>query len=74
MSSNTKDFLLPTAFKDLISQKRLSVESALGLYQSGSLNALGAAANQLCIQKNGQKATYIVNRYINYSNYCILSC
>ncbi len=74
MSSNTKDFLLPSALKDLISQKRLSVESALGLYQSGPLNTLGAAANQLSVQKNGQKATYIVNRYINYSNYCILSC
>ena len=74
MSSNTKDFLLPPALKDLISHKRLAVDAALGLYQSGPLNALGAAANQLSVQKNGQKATYIVNRYINYSNYCILSC
>src|SRR5213076_1474292 len=25
-------------------------------------------------QKNGNVATYILNRYINYSNLCILSC
>jgi len=53
---------------------RLTPADALNLYQSTDLNALGAAANKLSIQKNGHKATYIVNRYINYSNYCILSC
>ncbi len=35
--------------------------------QSADLHALGAAANKLNAQKNGSKATYIVNRYINYS-------
>ena len=25
-------------------------------------------------RKNGNRASYIINRYINYSNYCILSC
>ena len=25
-------------------------------------------------QKNGNYATYILNRYINYSNICVLSC
>jgi aminodeoxyfutalosine synthase len=25
-------------------------------------------------QKNGNRATYILNRYINYSNICVLSC
>ena len=50
-------------------KKRLSPADALTLCQGSDLNALGAAANQLCIEKNNQKATYIVNRYINYSNY-----
>jgi aminodeoxyfutalosine synthase len=54
--------------------KRLSSLDALEWFQTSDLNTLGAAANQLSLQKNGQKATYIVNRYINYSNYCILSC
>jgi aminodeoxyfutalosine synthase len=25
-------------------------------------------------KKSGNRASYIINRYINYSNYCILSC
>ena len=31
-------------------------------------------ANVVREQKNGNYATYIHNRYINYSNICILSC
>ena len=31
------------------------------------------SANALC-RKNGNVATYILNRYINYSNICVLSC
>src|SRR6187431_1807629 len=27
-----------------------------------------------CERKNGNVATYILNRYINYSNICVLSC
>jgi len=35
---------------------------------------LGVIANVLRERKNGNYATYIHNRYINYSNVCILSC
>jgi aminodeoxyfutalosine synthase len=53
---------------------RITNEEALRLFQSKDLNALGAIADVVCRRKNGQRASYIVNRYINYSNYCILSC
>jgi aminodeoxyfutalosine synthase len=33
-----------------------------------------AEADRANQQRNGLRASYIVNRYINYSNYCILSC
>src|SRR4030095_2669943 len=36
--------------------------------------ALGAIADFACQRKNDSRASYIINRYINYSNYCILSC
>jgi len=65
---------LPNLAHVLLAEKRLSAKSALNLYQSADLHALGAAANKINAHKNGSKATYIVNRYINYSNYCILSC
>ncbi|MCX8091618.1 MAG: CofH family radical SAM protein [Verrucomicrobiae bacterium] len=54
--------------------ERLSEAEALRLFQTRDLHALGALADLANRRKNGQRASYIVNRYINYSNYCILSC
>lgn len=58
----------------VLNQKRISDEDALTLYSSTDLNALGAIANIVRERKNGNVATYILNRYINYSNICLLSC
>ena len=55
-------------------RQRISEADALDLYRSNDLNALGIMANALREQKNGNCATYILNRYINYSNICVLSC
>ena len=54
--------------------QRLSEADALQLYRSNDLNALGVMATIVRERKNGSVATYILNRYINYSNICILSC
>jgi aminodeoxyfutalosine synthase len=54
--------------------ERLSDADALRLFESKDLNAVGALADLACRRKNGNRASYILNRYINYSNYCILSC
>lgn len=61
-------------FKKALDGQRLTVDEGLRLIESSDLNELGMVANTLCERKNGTRATYIVNRYINYSNYCILSC
>ena len=53
---------------------RISGEEAIALYESVDLNGIGAIANIVREQKNGNVATYIHNRYINYSNVCLLSC
>jgi len=53
---------------------RISERDALILYRSNDLNALGMLANVVRERKNGNFATYIHNRYINYSNICVLSC
>jgi aminodeoxyfutalosine synthase len=55
-------------------QQRISDAEALKLYRSNDLNALGIMASAVREQKNGNVATYIHNRYINYSNICVLSC
>src|SRR5919109_4213224 len=54
--------------------QRISEADALALYRATDLNALGMIANVVRERKNGNYATYIHNRYINYSNICILSC
>src|SRR5450755_2209497 len=54
--------------------ERISDGEAALLYKSNELNALGAIANIIRERKNGNVATYILNRYINYANVCILSC
>lgn len=54
--------------------ERIDETEALQLYRARDLNALGMIANVVRERKNGNVATYIHNRYINYSNVCILSC
>src|SRR5204862_1874952 len=57
--------------------ERISEADALRLFESKDLNARGAIADfarQSRLGAMGNRASYIINRYINYSNYCILSC
>ena len=54
--------------------ERLSDADALRLLESKDINAVGAIADFARQRKVGNRASYILNRYINYSNYCILSC
>ena len=54
--------------------ERISEADALRLFESKDLNTLGAMADLARQRKVGDRASYILNRYINYSNYCILSC
>jgi aminodeoxyfutalosine synthase len=71
-------FLQKSELRDLydkvVAGQRLSDDDALRLFESKDLNAVGAIADFARARKTGQRASYIVNRYINYSNYCILSC
>src|SRR3977135_3760104 len=54
--------------------ERISETEALRLFESKDLNALGAIADLARQKKVGNRASYIINRYLNSSNYCILSC
>ncbi len=55
--------------------ERISEADALRLFESKDLNAVGAIADFARQKKTGHnRASFIINRYVNYSNYCILSC
>jgi len=61
-------------YDKVVAGERISEADALRLFESKDLNAIGAIADFVRQRKVGNRASYIVNRYINYSNYCILSC
>jgi len=61
-------------YERVVAAERISENDALRLFESKDLNAVGAIADFVRQRKVGDRASYIVNRYINYSNYCILSC
>ena len=70
--------LIPQSLKSIAekveARQRITDADALALYRCCDLNALALLATTVREQKNGNYATYIHNRYINYSNICILSC
>ena len=61
-------------YEKVVTAERISDQEAVQLYRATDINALGLIANVIRERKNGNRATYILNRYINYSNICILSC
>src|SRR5450432_2146513 len=61
-------------YDKVVAGERISEADALRLFESKDLNALGAIADFVRQRKVGNHASFIINRYINYSNYCILSC
>ena len=61
-------------FEKVAAGERISEADAMRLFESKDLQVVGAIADCARQKKNGNRASYIVNRYINYSNYCILSC
>lgn len=54
--------------------ERLTESDAARLFATRDLHALGVMADFANRRRNDRRVSYIVNRYINYSNYCILSC
>ena len=71
-------FIQRTELRDIydkvVAGERISDADALRLFESKDLNAVGAIADFVRQRKVGNRASFIINRYINYSNYCILSC
>ena len=61
-------------YDKVVAGERITDADALRLFETKDLNALGAIADFVREKKNGNRASFIINRYINYSNYCILSC
>jgi cyclic dehypoxanthinyl futalosine synthase len=63
--------------KKALNGQRVSVAEGVRLYHEADLFDLGAVANDLNIRKNpdaAHRATFVVDRNINYTNYCYTLC
>lgn len=58
----------------VFANQRIKEEEALELFHTKDIHTLGRLANHVRRRWNGDKAYYIVNKHINYSNVCIDSC
>ncbi|VVM07767.1 aminodeoxyfutalosine synthase [Methylacidimicrobium cyclopophantes] len=58
----------------VVAGERIDERAALRLFDCPDTAAVGALADLISRRKNGLRASYLVNRYLNYSNICLLSC
>jgi len=54
--------------------QRLSFEDGMTLFRSHDLNTIGSLANQVREKKNGNKAYFVINLHIDYTNFCAVDC
>ena len=54
--------------------ERLDFDDGARLFASGDLHAIGCAANVIRSRINGDRAYYVVNRHINYTDICKNRC
>jgi aminodeoxyfutalosine synthase len=74
MENALKEAGLFEIYEKVLSDTRLSAEDGELLFSTTHLPALGYLANLVRERLNGNRAYYIYNQHINYSNICINLC
>lgn len=72
--SEIRDPKLKVIGDKISNHERLNQEDGLILYNTYDLLGLGILANHVREEKNGNRAYYIINQHINYSNICRNRC
>jgi aminodeoxyfutalosine synthase len=54
--------------------ERLSREDGLTLFASDDLHGLGRMADHVKSARHGDRVFFVLNRYVNPTNVCVLSC
>lgn len=65
---------IQAALQKALRGERLNFEDGVHLYHAPDLLELGAVANEVNLRKNGRDVYFNVNRHINPTNICALSC
>jgi aminodeoxyfutalosine synthase len=68
------DRALEPVREKVLAGERLTHADGLALYRTRDIFTLGQLANLARERRHGRLAYYVVNRHINYSNYCVLRC
>jgi len=75
MISSSDESRVFEILQNTLDGKRMSQEECSILLRSANLSALGAAANQVSLQKHPENyRTYNIDRNINYTNVCTAVC
>ena len=65
--------LLPV-WEKVQAQERLAREDALALFETPDLHGLGRMADLAKSRRYGDQVFFVLNRYVNPTNVCVLSC
>lgn len=68
------DAALTPLWEKVFRGERLSFADGLALYKSPDLLGVGRMADHVKRARHGDRATFVVNRQINPTNVCVLSC
>ncbi len=74
MEKAVREAGLEDIYQKVLEGKRLTAQDGLRLYKTHALPALGFLANIVRERFNGNKAYYIYNQHVNYSNVCTNLC
>ena len=74
MGTTTSDQRLNIVEEKIKRGERLTREDALGLFLANDLLRLGQLAHQVKNARWGKRAFFVINRQINPTNICVLSC
>ncbi|OGR83421.1 MAG: aminofutalosine synthase MqnE [Elusimicrobia bacterium RIFCSPHIGHO2_01_FULL_64_10] len=69
-----RDPFLETVRDKVLSGTRVTLEEGVRCLESPDLLGLGRIADQVKRRRTGDRVTYVVNRQINPTNVCVLSC
>ena len=72
-TSNMKDRFSKIRDK-VLSQERLEFEDGLFLYESNEIARIGQLADIVRKRLNGNRAFFVYNQHINYTNICVSHC
>lgn len=61
-------------YQKVMDNERLSPDDGIQLFHCSDINAVGALAHHVRSRLHGNKAYYVINRHVNYTNICINGC